>query len=439
MSGTKLDRGLPSRFVTEGLNTALNRIYFHAMGLSQEDLERPIVGVASAWDGASASGSMPLRGAAKAQGGVWAAGGMPRQFATIADDVVGGSLVGRELIADSVELTVRGHSYDGLLGVTSSVAGMAGLMMVMCRLDVPAALVPLVGPAVESGADALALAAAAHELGLAAPLPDPLPDGLEPLLEPAHAAGAAVMAALDGGRSARSGIDADSLARAAAAIAARGGNPDLMLHLLAIASECGVDADPAALCGAMDAAGSGSVRWCGGSLAPGGALLVGEAELRPFDAVARVFDDPEAALEFAAPGWPEGTVIVVRGQGPVGGPGVPRLDCLCDGLAALALPPDVALVTDGRLRPVPGLLACSCLGPEGTTAGPLAALRDGDRIAFSAADAALDAEPTGTVTAAAPRHRSARLEKYAAVVGAAAAGAVTHPGARAERIRYADL
>jgi len=438
MSGTKLDRGLPSRHVTEGLNTALNRIYFHAMGLSQEDLERPIVGVASAWDGASASGSMPLRGATKAQGGVWAAGGMPRQFATIADDVAEESLVGRELIADSVELTVRGHSYDGLLGVTSSVAGMAGLMMVMCRLDVPAALVPLVGPAVESGADALALAAVAHELGLAAPLPVPLPDGLEPLLGPAHAAGAAVMAALDAGRTARSGVDAGSLGRAAAALVARGGNPDLMLHLLAIASECGVEADPVGLVAAMDAAAV-SVRWCGGDLAPAGALLTVDAELRPVESAARVFEDPDAALEFASADWPEGTAIVVRGQGPVGGPGLTRLDRLCDGLAALPKPADATLITDGRLRPVPGLLGFSCVGPEAALDGPLAALRDGDPVAFSPDESALSAAPSGPATAPSPPRRSARLEKYAAVVGPAAGGAVTHPGARAESVRYAEL
>jgi dihydroxyacid dehydratase/phosphogluconate dehydratase len=439
MSASKVERGLPSRYVTEGLNTALNRIYFHAMGLSQDDLERPIIGVASAWDGASASGSMPLRGATKAQGGVWAAGGMPRQFATIADDVVAESLVGRELIADSVELTVRGHSYDGLLGVTSSVAGMAGLLMVMCRLDVPAALVPLVGPAVESGADALSLAAAAHELGLAAPLPDPLPAGLEPLLGPAHAAGGAVMAMLDAGRSARSGVTAESLERAAAAIGRSGGNPDLILHLLAIANECGVDVDPAALAAAVDAAAEPGVRWCGGSLASDGALLVGDPTLAALDAAARVFDDPDEALEFAASGWAEGTAIVVRGVGPVGGPGAPRLDRLLDGLADLALPAGAALITDGRLRPLPGLLAFSCVGPEAAADGPLAALRDGDRIAFSPEAATLDAEPTGSQRAAEPPWRSARLEKYAAVVGPASAGAVTHPGARAETVRYLDL
>ncbi len=438
MSPSKLERGLPSRYVTEGLNTALNRIYFHAMGLGQEDLERPIVGVAAAWDGASASGSVPLRGASRAQGGVWAAGGMPRQFATISDDVAEASLVGRELIADSVELTVRGHSYDALLGVTSSAAGMAGLLMVMCRLDVPARLAPLTGPALESGPDALALAAAARELGLAGPA-EGAAAGLEALIDSAHGAGAAVVEALDAGRTARSGVTPDSLRRAAAAIAAHGGNPDLLLDLLAIASECGVEVEPSELAAAMDAAADRRVLWCHGSLAPEGALVVAGAEPPAVEASVRVFEHPDAALALLDGGWPAHIAIVVRGQGPEGGPGLPRLDRLCDRLAGLEPPPGSALISDGRLRPLPGVLCVSCLGPESARGGALAALRDGDRFVFAPPALELDAEASGPPAPRPPVIDSPRLEKYAAVVGPAAKGALTHPGARAERRRYADL
>jgi dihydroxyacid dehydratase/phosphogluconate dehydratase len=443
MSGaTKADRGLPSRHVTEGLNTALNRIYFHAMGLSREDIERPIVGVVAAWDGSSASGKAPLRSAGLAQGGIWAAGGMPRQFATISDDAgeADPTLIGRELIADSVELTVRGHCYDALVGVTASAGGMAGLAMAMCRLDVPARLAPLLGEALESDPDAVAMAAALRELGLALPEVRPAPKGVEEIVGSSHAAGAPVLADLEAGSTPRSRIDAAALGRAAAAAGAAGGAADLVVHLLAIANECGVDADPEELVAAFDAAAAGRSVWCNGELAPEGALLVCDADAAALRAEARVFDDPESALAFAQGGWPSGTAIVVRGQGPAGAPGLRRLEALRRGLAELDLPNGVALISDGRIGPLPGVICVGCVSPEAAVGGPLAALRDGDPIVVDPAAARLDGEPSGNPEARVDPHAGApRLQKYAVLVGPARTGAVTHPGARRERHRYADL
>jgi dihydroxy-acid dehydratase len=121
---------LPSHRVTQGMRHAFNRIYFHAMGLTHDDLARPIVGVATAWHGAAAARELPLLVARAAEEGVWRGGAVPRQFATIAE-VEGGALrpglVTREVVADSVELTIRGHAYDALIGIacdgTRQVAG----------------------------------------------------------------------------------------------------------------------------------------------------------------------------------------------------------------------------------------------------------------------------------------------------------------------------
>lgn len=441
-SSPKADRGLPSRHVTEGVNNALNRIFFPAMGLSHEDIERPIVGIAAAWDGSSASGKAPLESAAVAQGGVWAAGGMPRQFATLADDAGGDpTLVGRELIADSVELTVRGHSYDALIGVGSSVNGLAGLALAACRLDVPARLVALCDPQRGiGGSDTEALAAALRELGLALPAPRQRPSGFAALVDSSHAAGAPVLADLEAGRSPRDGVDAKSLADAAAAVASAGGDADLVVHLLAIGSECGVQASADGLFAAYDRASAHRVAWCRSEgLTAGGALLVADRDAPAIEATARVFDDPDAALGFARAGWPEGIALVVRGQGPRGGPGLRRLDVLRRDLAELDRPTGAILVTDGRLGPLDGVTCVTCVTPEAAVGGALAALSDGDPIAVDPVQAIVSAVPSGDPVPRPSAALSPALHKYAALVGDAAAGASTHPGAARERHRYADL
>src|SRR5258707_8773213 len=136
---------LPSRHVTEGPSRAPHRSYYYAMGLGSREIEQPFVGVASGWNEAAPCNTALMRQAHAASEGVKRAGGTPREFCTITvtDGIAMGhegmrsSLVSREVIADSVELTIRGHSYDALVGVAGCDKSLPGMMMAMLRLNVP--------------------------------------------------------------------------------------------------------------------------------------------------------------------------------------------------------------------------------------------------------------------------------------------------------------
>src|SRR6202165_803144 len=142
---TKLKAKLPSRHVTEGPERAPHRSYYYAMGLTDEEIHRPFVVGASCWNEAAPCNIALMRQAQSAKKGVAAAGGTPREFCTITvtDGIAMGhegmksSLPSREVIADSVELTMRGHCYDALVGVAGCDKSLPGMMMVMCRLNVP--------------------------------------------------------------------------------------------------------------------------------------------------------------------------------------------------------------------------------------------------------------------------------------------------------------
>ena len=140
---------LPSRHVTEGPERAPHRSYYYAMGLSTKDIKKPFVGVASCWNEAAPCNTALMRQAHAASEGVKAADGTPREFCTITvtDGIAMGhegmrsSLVSREVIADSVELTIRGHSYDALVGVAGCDKSLPGMMMAMLRLNVPSVFI----------------------------------------------------------------------------------------------------------------------------------------------------------------------------------------------------------------------------------------------------------------------------------------------------------
>src|ERR1700741_4454200 len=142
---TKLKAKLPSRHVTEGPERAPHRSYYYAMSLPTPKIPQPFVGVASCWNEAAPCNIALMRQAQAAKKGVAAAGGTPREFCTITvtDGIAMGhagmysSLPSREVIADSVELTVRGHSYDALVGLAGCDKSLPGMMMAMCRLNVP--------------------------------------------------------------------------------------------------------------------------------------------------------------------------------------------------------------------------------------------------------------------------------------------------------------
>jgi dihydroxy-acid dehydratase len=139
---------LPSRYVTVGPERAPHRSYLYAMGLSDEDIAQPLVGVATTWNEAAPCNTALGRQAQVVKKGVKSAGGTPREFTTITvtDGIAMGhegmksSLVSREVIADSVELTMRGHCYDALVGLAGCDKSLPAMMMAMIRLNVPAAL-----------------------------------------------------------------------------------------------------------------------------------------------------------------------------------------------------------------------------------------------------------------------------------------------------------
>src|SRR2546430_877573 len=142
---TNIKAKLPSRHVTEGPDRAPHRSYYYAMGLTRAQIHQPFVGVASCWNEAAHCNIALMRQAQAVKKGVVAAGGTPREFCTITvtDGIAMGhegmksSLPSREVIADSVELTVRGHAYDALVGIAGCDKSLPGMMMVMCRLNVP--------------------------------------------------------------------------------------------------------------------------------------------------------------------------------------------------------------------------------------------------------------------------------------------------------------
>ena len=142
---TNLKAKLPSRHVTEGPERAPHRSYYYAMGLTSEQIHQPFVGVATCWNEAAPCNIALMRQAQAVKKGVAAAGGTPREFCTITvtDGIAMGhegmksSLPSREVIADSVELTMRGHAYDALVGLAGCDKSLPGMMMAMCRLNVP--------------------------------------------------------------------------------------------------------------------------------------------------------------------------------------------------------------------------------------------------------------------------------------------------------------
>src|SRR5436853_1318172 len=142
---TNIKSRLPSRHVTEGPSRAPHRSYLYAMGLTEAQIHQPLVGVASCWNEAAPCNIALMRQAQSAKEGVAAGGGTPREFCTITvtdgiargDEGMKSSLPSREVIADSVELTVRGHAYDALVGLAGCDKSLPGMMMAMCRLNVP--------------------------------------------------------------------------------------------------------------------------------------------------------------------------------------------------------------------------------------------------------------------------------------------------------------
>jgi dihydroxy-acid dehydratase len=553
-----------SRIITDGLARAPQRAFLRATGLDQRDFDKSFVGlVTTAGENTPCSMSLAPQ-ADQARLGVAAGGGVPVSFTTIS--VSDGtsmnhagmrmSLVSREVIADSIEVTVRAHGYDALIGFGGCDKTLPAIMMAMVRLNVPAvflyggAMLPGRLPdgrdasiqnviegvgGVQSGAMSVAelqalersctptvgscagqftantMAMVGEALGLSPLGSAMIPAVYSERLALARRMGEAVMEALErGGPLPRELVTVKSLENACAAVAATGGSTNAALHIPAIAHEAGIrftmedvstvfertplianlapggrflardlhhvggvpavlrvlldggalHGDALALDGRplrealADASGpdgdvlrscaqpfsaTGGVRVLKGNLAPQGALLktAGLKSLQ-FSGPARVFENEEACMVVVANrDYREGDVLVIRNEGPRGGPGMREMLSVTAAIYGQGMGEKIALLTDGRFSGATRGLCIGYVGPEAAAGGPIGLLRDGDRIHIDAAAGTLDVALADAELAARrssqqlpPRAQLAGvLEKYEKLVGPAAEGAVTHVGA----------
>ncbi len=564
---------LPSRHATSGPDRAPHRSYYFAMGLSRQDIERPFVGVVTTWNEAAPCNIALGRQAQRVKQGVVRAGGTPREFTTITvtDGIAMGhqgmksSLVSREVIADSTELTVRGHAYDALVGLAGCDKSLPGLMMAMVRLNVPAvfmyggSIIPgrfrnrdvtvqdvfeAVGQFAVGGISeaelheleeaacpsagscggqftANTMACVSEAIGLALPGSAGTPAPYETRDNWAEASGEAVMDLLEKNIRPRDIVTLKSLENAARVVAASGGSTNGALHLPAIAHEAGIafdlhdvaeifrstpyiaDLKPAGQYVMRDLHDVGGVpilmkalleggylhgdcmtvtgrtiaqnletvifdpkqpvvrptsdpitSWGGvvglrGSLAPEGAIVkvAGLSSLK-FRGPARIFESEEDAMAAVqARNYKPGEVLVIRYEGPKGGPGMREMLGVTSAIYGQGNGDKVALITDGRFSGATRGFCIGHIGPEAAVGGPIGLLENGDIIAIDAATGSLDveldeAEMTRRRQQWQPRendYRSGTLWKYAQTVGPAEKGAVTHPGGAAEVLAYADI
>jgi dihydroxy-acid dehydratase len=564
---------LPSRYVTVGPARAPHRSYLYAMGLSAEEIAQPLVGVATCWNEAAPCNISLMRQAQVVKKGVAAAKGTPREFTTITvtDGIAMGhqgmkaSLASREVIADSVELTMRGHCYDALVGLAGCDKSLPGMMMAMVRLNVPSVFIyggsilpgtwrgrqitvqdvfEAVGqhsvgsisddelmeieqaacPSAGScGAQFTAntMATVAEAIGLALPYSCGAPAPYEMRDRFNYAAGEKVMELVAKQIRPRDIVTRKALENAAAVVAASGGSTNAALHLPAIAHEAGIEFDlfdvaevfkrtpyvadlkPGGKYVAKDMFEAGGipllmktlldhgylhgdcmtvtgrtlaenmerVEWndaqdvvypadkplsptggvvgLKGNLAPDGAIVkvAGMKNLR-FSGPARCFDSEEEC--FAAVSerrYKEGEVLVIRYEGPKGGPGMREMLATTAALYGQGMGDKVALITDGRFSGATRGFCIGHVGPEAAVGGPIGLLNDGDIITIDAVAGTIDvalgeAELAERRAAWRPReseYRSGAIWKYAQGVGPARYGAVTHPGAQKETHCYADI
>ncbi|MCA3377721.1 MAG: dihydroxy-acid dehydratase [Roseomonas sp.] len=570
---TKWDKSkLPSRHTTMGPERAPHRSYYYAMGLTQEEITQPLVGVASCWNEAAPCNIALSRQAQAAKIGVKEAGATPREFTTITvtDGIAMGhqsmksSLASRDTIADSIELTMRGHCYDALVGIAGCDKSLPGVMMSMIRLNVPSVFMygGSIMPGKHHGRDVTVLdvfeavgkhaagsmsdeeldelerhacpgagacggqftantmACVSEMIGLALPFSAGAPAPDEDRDRWAIESGRAVVELIRRNIRPRDIVTLDSLHNAAAIVGATGGSTNAALHLPAMAHEAGIrftlqdvaeimrktphiaDLKPGGRYVAADVHRIGGVpiiikalidggyvkgdcmtvtgktiaenhrevivpkdqdvvRPCSdpispiggvvslhGNLAPEGAIvkIAGMEKLR-FEGTALCFDceeDAFKAVEMRA--YKPGDIIIVRYEGPKGGPGMREMLSTTSAIYGQGMGDKVALITDGRFSGATRGFCIGHVGPEAAVGGPIALLRDGDRIIIDAdkgtIDVALSDEELAKRRAAwKPRktdYNSGVLWKYAQLVGPAYLGAVTHPGGGAETHCYAD-
>ena len=565
---------LPSRYVTVGPQRAPHRSYLYAMGLNAQQISQPLVGVASCWNEAAPCNIALMRQAQSVKRGVAAASGTPREFCTITvtDGIAMGhqgmkaSLVSREVIADSVELTMRGHCYDALVGLAGCDKSLPGMMMSMIRLNVPSifiyggSILPgtfrgkqvtvqdlfeavgkhSVGEMSSEDLDELervgapsagacgaqftanTMATVSEAIGLALPYSAGAPAPYDIRDAFCYAAGEKVMELIASGIRPRDIVTRKALENAATVVAASGGSTNAALHLPAMAHEAGIkfdlfdvaeifkrtpyiaDLKPGGKYVAKDMFEAGGipllmkalldggfmhgdcitvtgrtmaenlekVRWnpdqdvvyptskpitktggvvgLKGNLAPNGAIVkvAGMKKLK-FKGPARCFDREEECFKAVTERTiKEGEVLVIRYEGPKGGPGMREMLATTAALYGQGMGDKVALITDGRFSGATRGFCIGHVGPEAQVGGPIAHIRDGDIIEIDAVKGTLKVRLTAAELRARKKewqgpkdteYGSGAIWKYAQQVGPAVDGAVTHPGGAGEKHVYADI
>jgi dihydroxy-acid dehydratase len=561
MTSQPFDMRHRSRILLDGRDRAPARSMLKAIGLTDEDLSKPIVGVANTWIETMPCNYNLRRLAARVKDGIRAAGGTPMEYNTIAisdgitmgTEGMKGSLVSRELVADSVELVARSHYFDALVVLVACDKTLPGGAMGLARVNIPG--IVLYGGSIQPGhfegrdltvADvfeavganssgrmsdatlksiedlacpgpgacggqftANTMATALEFLGLtpldmnSVPATDPLKDDV------GYKAGQMVMEVLRQGLLPSDILTREAFESAIASVAATGGSTNAVLHLLALAREVDVpltiddfdvistrtpliaDLRPggrytavdtykaggigvvakrlveaglvkgsapttggmplsAEIAGVTETPGQDVIHTLSNALKPTGGLVILKGNIAPDGCVvkvagyertyhrgpARVFECEEDAMA-AVTANQIGTedVVVIRYEGPRGGPGMREMLGVTGALIGAGLGDTVALLTDGRFSGATHGLMAGHVAPEAAHGGPIAAIREGDLIVFDIDKRRLDMEVADEEIRRrmadwkepAPRYRTGVMAKYAALVGSASEGAITRP------------
>ena len=564
---------LPSRHVRVGSEKAPHRSYYYAMGLDEDDIDKPFIGVATCWNESAPCNISLMRQSKSVKEGVSKEGGTPREFTTITvtDGIAMGhqgmksSLVSREIISDSIEVSMRGHCYDALVGVAGCDKSLPGMMMAMLRLNVPSVFIygGSILPGSYKGKDvtvvevfeavgefsagkiseedlyelecvacpsagscggqftANTMACVSEAIGLALPYSagPPAPD--ESRDKYAFDSGKAVMDLLENNIRPRDIVTRESFINAAVVVAATGGSTNGALHLPAMANEIGIDFDlfdvadifkstpyiadlkpggnyvakdmheaggvPMLLRTLLDEGfingdcltvtgksiaenisevtfdstqkvicpankpitKTGGVVVLKGNFAPDGAIVkVAGMDNLKFTGPARCFDcEEDAFIAVENKNYNDGDVIVIRYEGPKGGPGMREMLSTTAALYGQGKGDKVALVTDGRFSGGTRGFCIGHVGPEAADGGPIALIKDGDIISIDADSGTIEVDLTKEELSKRKKqwvkpktdYNSGTLWKYSRQVGPARYGAVTHPGAKEETHCYADI
>ena len=567
-------QNLPSRHVSLGPKSSPHRSYYYAMGMTEKEIYQPFVGIATCWNESAPCNISLSRQAQSAKKGVKDNTGTPREFTTITvtDGIAMGhegmksSLVSREIIADSIEVSMRGHCYDGLVGIAGCDKSLPGIMMAMLRLNVPAVF--LYGGSILPGKHknkevtvqdvfeavgefdsnkisedelcdlekvacpsagscggqftANTMACVAEAIGLALPGSSSTPAPYESRDKFAYDSGIKVMDLINMQLKPRDIVNKKSLINAARIVACSGGSTNAALHLPALANEIGIDFDimdvakifketpyiadlkpggkylakdlhdiggvPIIMKALLDGgfldgscltvtgktlkenlssinvdfdsqkiifstknpiSKTGGVVGLQGNLAPDGAIVkVAGLKSQKFVGKARCFDCEESAFDAVSKKQYEaGDVIVIRYEGPKGGPGMREMLATTAAIYGQGMGEKVALITDGRFSGATRGLCVGHISPEAMALGPIALIKNGDQIIIDAKEGIITLNVDEKILKARQKSIQKRknnfgsgaLWKFSQTVGSARFGAVTHPGAKKEVKNYSDI